>query len=155
MLAENRNISDKNLHHHKKSFLYDFSIKYDILSTCKDRKENICMVRKAEIKKVEGLRGGNGILEMHHILKPEELNGHGRLYALVKMEPHSSIGYHEHIGETEPYYVISGHGVFIDHEKNRIPVGPDDVCLIACGESHGFENDSDEELVMMALVYNE
>lgn len=35
------------------------------------------------------------------------------------------------------------------------PVGPDDACLIECGQSHGFENDSDEELVMMALVYNE
>ena len=42
------------------------------------------MVRKAEIKTVEGLRGGKGKLEMHHILKPEELNGHGRMYALVK-----------------------------------------------------------------------
>ena len=41
------------------------------------------MVRKAEIKTVEGLRGGKGKLEMHHILKPEELNGHGRMYALV------------------------------------------------------------------------
>ena len=113
------------------------------------------MVRKAEIKTVEGLRGGKGRLEMHHILKPEELNGHGRMYALVKMEPHSSIGFHEHIGETEPYYVISGHGIFIDNDGSRIPVGPDDVCLIECGPSHGFENDSDEELVMMALVYNE
>ena len=68
---------------------------------------------------------------------------------------HSSIGYHEHLGETEPYYIVSGHGTFIDHDQTRIPVGPDDVCLIACGQSHGFENDSDEELVMMALVYNE
>ena len=97
------------------------------------------MVRKAEIKTVEGLRGGKGKLEMHHILKPEELNGHGRMYALVKMEPHSSIG----------------HGTFIDHDGSRIPVGPDDVCIIECGQHHGFENDSDEELVMMALVYNE
>lgn len=82
------------------------------------------MVRKAEIKTVEGLRGGKGRLEMHHILKPEELNGHGRMYALVKMEPHSSIGVHDHIGETEPYYVLSGHGTFIDHDGSRIPVGP-------------------------------
>ena len=81
------------------------------------------MVRKAEIKTVEGLRGGKGKLEMHHILKPEELNGHGRKYALVKMEPHSSIGVHDHIGETEPYYVLSGHGTFIDHDGSRIPVG--------------------------------
>ena len=113
------------------------------------------MVRKAEIKRAEKLWGGNGCLEMHHILKPEEFNGHGRLYALLKMEPHSSIGYHTHTGETEPYYILSGHGTFIDHEKNRIAVGPDDVCLIECGQGHGFENDSEEELVMMALVYNE
>ena len=113
------------------------------------------MVRKAKIKVVEGLKGGVGKLEMHHILEPEELNGHGRLYALVRMEPHSSIGYHEHMGETEPYYVLSGHGIFIDNDKNRIPVGPDDVCLIECGQGPGFENDSEEELVMMALVYKE
>lgn len=77
------------------------------------------------------------------------------MYALIRMEPHSSIGFHEHIGETEPYYIISGHGTFIDNDGSRIPVGPDDACLIECGQSHGFENDSDEELVMMALVYNE
>ena len=34
------------------------------------------MVRKAEIKTVEGLRGGKGKLEMHHILK---LPGNTRL----------------------------------------------------------------------------
>lgn len=121
----------------------------------KSGKEKEKMVRKAKIKVVEGLKGGVGKLEMHHILEPEELNGHGRLYALVRMEPHSSIGYHEHMGETEPYYVLSGHGIFIDNDKNRIPVGPDDVCLIECGQGHGFENDSEEELVMMALVYKE
>ena len=71
------------------------------------------------------------------------------------MQPHSSIVVHDHIGETEPYYVLSGHGTFIDHDGSRIPVGPDDVCIIECGQHHGFENDSDEELVMMALVYNE
>ena len=113
------------------------------------------MVRKAEIVKVEGLRGGVGCLEMHHILKKEEFHGHGRVYAMVKMEPHSSIGYHEHIGETEPYYILSGHGTFIDHDGTRIPVGPGDVCLIEFGQGHALENDSDEELVLMALVYNE
>ncbi|MCC8138871.1 MAG: cupin domain-containing protein [Lachnospiraceae bacterium] len=113
------------------------------------------MVRKAQIVLSENLQGGKGTLEMHRILQPEELNGHGRLYSMVKMPPHSSIGVHKHIGETEPYYILSGHGTFIDNDGSRIPVGPDDVCLIECGQSHGFENDSDEELTMMALIYNE
>ena len=43
------------------------------------------MVRKAKIKTAENLRGGNGRLEMHHILEAEELNGHGRLYALIQI----------------------------------------------------------------------
>ncbi len=46
----------------------------------KSGKEKEKMVRKAKIKVVEGLKGGVGKLEMHHILEPEELNGHGRLY---------------------------------------------------------------------------
>ncbi|MCD8249557.1 MAG: cupin domain-containing protein [Lachnospiraceae bacterium] len=113
------------------------------------------MVRKAEITLSKNARGGEGTLEMHHILKPEELNGHGRFYAMVKFPPHSSIGVHEHIGETEPYYILSGHGIFIDNDGSRIPVGPGDVCLIECGQSHGLENNSDEELRLMALIYNE
>lgn len=113
------------------------------------------MVRKATVETKEKMRGGNGCVEMHHILTKEELKGHGRLYAMIRMEPHSSIGFHEHIGETEPYYILSGHGTFIDSDGQRIPVGPDDVCLIEFGKGHAFENDSDEELTMMALVYNE
>ena len=54
------------------------------------------MVRKAEVKTVEGLRGGKGKLKMHHILKPEELNGHGRQHDLLRMPTHSSSDYHKH-----------------------------------------------------------
>ena len=113
------------------------------------------MVRKTEVKMVEGLRGGKGTAEVHHIVTAEELRGHGKMYAKVVLAPHSSVGYHQHVGDTEPYYIHSGHGVFIDNDGSRIPVGPEDVCIIECGQSHGMENNSDEELVMMALVYNE
>ena len=74
---------------------------------------------------------------------------------LCEWEPGRQNDMHSHKTETEAMYVLSGHGIFIDNDKNRIPVGPDDVCLIECGQGHGFENDSEEELVMMALVYKE
>ena len=41
------------------------------------------MVRKTEVKKVEGLRGGKGTAEVHHIVTAEELRGHGKMYAKV------------------------------------------------------------------------
>lgn len=113
------------------------------------------MVRKAKVEVKEHVRGGEGSVEFHHVVSKEELCGHGRLFACLRIKPHSSIGIHEHIGETEPYYIISGNGIYIDQDGSRIPVGPGDVCLLDFGKSHGIENPNDEDLVMMALVYFE
>ena len=63
--------------------------------------------------------------------------------------------YHQHVGNTEPYFILQGKGIFIDNDGSRTEVGPGDVCCIEVGQSHGMENASDEDLVMMALVYNE
>lgn len=113
------------------------------------------MVRKTDVKVVEGLRGGNGTVELHHIVSKEELNGHGTMYAHVIIKPHSSIGLHQHVGNTEPYYIIKGRGVFVDNDGSRIDVGPGDCCIIEVGQSHAMENNTDEDLEMIALVYNE
>ena len=34
-------------------------------------------------------------------------------------------------------------------------VGPGDVCVIEVGQGHSMENNSDQDLVFMALIYNE
>lgn len=112
------------------------------------------MVRKTNVKVVEGLRGGNGAVEIHHIVSPEELNGHGTMYAKVVLKPGCSIGYHQHVDNTEPYYILQGKGIFVDNDMSRTEVGPGDVCWIEVGQSHAIENNSDEDLVFMALIYN-
>ena len=45
-----------------------------------------------------------------HILGEKELNGKCGLYAEVVIEPGCSLGYHEHHGESETYYILSGEG---------------------------------------------
>ncbi len=112
------------------------------------------MVRKADIKVVEHARGGEGSVEFHHIVSAEELNGHGSLYAMAVLRPHSSVGWHTHVGNTEPYYILSGKGVFVDNDGSRTKVGPGDVCVIEVGQSHSLENPYDEPLTFMALIYN-
>ena len=101
------------------------------------------------------MRGGNGDVELEHILAASELNGHGRLYARIRLKPGCSIGYHQHIGDTEPYFILEGHGIFVDNDGSRTEVGPGDVCLIEVGQGHAIENNSSEDLVFMALIYNE
>ena len=98
------------------------------------------MVRKTKVAVVEHPRGGEGSVEFHHIVSAEELNGHGSMYAMAVLRPHSSVGWHQHVGNTEPYFILKGKGVFVDNDGTR--------------QSHSLENPNDEELVFMALVYN-
>ena len=112
------------------------------------------MVRKTDVKIIEGLRGGKGSVEIHHIVSAEELTGHGSMYAMVRLKPGCSIGWHQHVGNTEPYFILEGKGTFVDNDGSRIEVGPGDVCCIEVGQSHAMENNSDQDLVFMALVYN-
>lgn len=113
------------------------------------------MIRKANVVKVEGLAGGKGAATLHHIVSKEELCGAGRMYAKVSLEPGASVGWHRHTGETEPYYILSGKGIFVDNDESRTEVEPGDCCVIRDGQCHSIENASDtEDLVFMALIHN-
>lgn len=113
------------------------------------------MVRKTQPREVQNARGGEGSVVFYDVLQEEELLGHGSLYAKVVVKPHSSIGWHKHVTNTEPYFILSGKGIFVDNDKSRTEVGPGDACLIEVGQCHALENPYDEELVMMALIYNQ
>jgi uncharacterized cupin superfamily protein len=61
------------------------------------------------------------------------------------LPPNTSIGVHEHTGDQEYYYILSGCGVMtLDGEEH--PVGPGDVAVVFPGGTHGLENRSEEEL---------
>lgn len=112
------------------------------------------MVRKTYDEIKENMAGGKGKALVRNILKDEDLGGAGRLYAKITLEPGASVGWHQHIGETEPYYILEGNGTFIDNDKSRNPVGPGNVCTIEPGQYHSLENTSDEPLTFLALIYN-
>ena len=60
------------------------------------------MIRKDNVLEVEHLGGGKGTAYVHHIVSKEELLGHGRLYAKVVLPPGASVGWHQHVHDTEP-----------------------------------------------------
>ena len=51
--------------------------------------------------------------------------------------------------------ILEGKGIFVDNDGSRSEVGPGDVCYIEVGQSHSLENPTDENLVFIALIYNE
>ena len=94
------------------------------------------MVRKANIVQKQELGGGKGCAEV--------------------LKPNSSVGWHRHVGETEPYYILEGEGIFVDDDGSRTKVGPGDVCTILPGQCHAIENSSScKDLAFMALIHKD
>ena len=60
------------------------------------------MVRKENTVAVEHLGDGKGTAYVHHIISKEEFLGHGRMYARVVLPPGASVGWHQHVHDTEP-----------------------------------------------------
>ena len=61
-----------------------------------------------QVDKVEQMAGGKGHVIIEHLLGEKELDGKCGLYAKVTIEPNCTLGFHEHHGETETYYILSG-----------------------------------------------
>ena len=66
---------------------------------------------------VQNMCGGKGHVIIERLLDDEQLNGKCGLYANVKIEKDCSLGYHEHHGESETYYILNGEGDYDDNGK--------------------------------------
>ncbi len=118
------------------------------------------MVRDVIPVEVDGPAGGEGKAYRYEIVPKEELNGHGRLYARMVLLPGTKLGWHQHIHDTEPYYILKGEGDFFEGdsengERRKTHVHAGQVCIINVGQWHSMENNSGENLEFMALIYNE
>ncbi len=112
------------------------------------------MVRNtASFVELSNVRGGEGIMEKHEILTPAEMYGANKLFGKMILRKGASIGLHQHVGESEAYYILSGHGLFTEDAGAPQPVSSGDICFIEEGHSHALANSSEEPLAFIALVY--
>lgn len=95
--------------------------------------------------------GGDGQITMKHLLSDNEMHGKCRLYAEVTIYPGSSLGYHEHEGENETYYILSGEAEYQDDAvTKRVSAG--DITFTPSGHGHGIKPIGNEPVVFMALI---
>ena len=104
-----------------------------------------------EIRRVENMAGGKGHVIIKDLLGEKELNGKCRMYAEVTVEPGCSLGYHEHHGESETFYILEGFGDFDDNGTVR-QVKPGDVTFTPSGSGHALVNTGVSNLIFMALI---
>lgn len=107
-----------------------------------------------KIEKVQNMCGANGHVILKHLLGEKELNGKCRLYAEVTLEPGCGVGFHEHHGDSESYYILSGQGIYSDNGTLRM-VKAGDHTFTPSGQGHALTNTGDDNLVFMALIVND
>ena len=108
----------------------------------------------SEIVKKENVYGGKGTAVLEVLLNSEQLNDKCNLFAKVTLEIGCSVGHHQHIGDSEAYYILSGEGIYDDNGVMVKAVAGD---LFFCNDKgwHGIENVADKPLTFMALVIKE
>ena len=112
------------------------------------------MLRKsAEIVPVvrEHMRDGDGAVTTLSFLSQAESHDTGRLFGKLILPAGASIGMHEHVGEFEVYYILSGEGIVNDGERDY-RVEPGDMYLCDDGERHLLRNDGSDDLVLLAII---
>ena len=97
--------------------------------------------------------GGDGHVRIEPLLGDKEMDGKVKLFARVTLEPGCSLGYHEHHGNSETYYILTGSGRYNDNGV-MLDVGPGDVTFTPSGSGHGLANTGKDNLEFMALIIN-
>ena len=109
------------------------------------------MIEKPEKKIIEHANGGKGHLILEPIAGPDILKDKCRLYVKATLEKGCSMGIHQHKGDGEIYYILSGKGLYTDNDTTyEMKAG--DAAFCKNGDRHGIENIGDEDLVFMGLV---
>ena len=76
------------------------------------------------------------------LLTPEQMGGKCRMFAKVSILPGHTLAAHEHHGESEAYYILSGKGIYED-DGRKMPALPG-----------GIASDGEEPVEFIALIIN-
>lgn len=98
-----------------------------------------------EAKEIKNFKGGEKSIFMQMFD-----DGQNKI-AKLRFPAGASIGLHRHEGTSETIYVIEGNGVMLEDGK-EVPLKPGDVSYCPEGCEHSLCNNSDEELVVFAVI---
>lgn len=110
------------------------------------------IIKKKQMKKDirSQMRGGNGDIEITHLVNKEDLK-HSRLLGYITIPVNGSIGDHEHLDETEYYIVLKGIGIVVDDNIEK-EVESGDVVVTGGGATHSIRNTGNIPLEMIAII---
>jgi len=98
----------------------------------------------------EKLRGGTGSALFRAVAEEGSVK-HCRLFSEIILEKGSSIGEHDHVNETEYYWITEGEGIVTEADgEKRVTKG--DLVVTGGGASHAIRNEKETPLKFLAVI---
>lgn len=91
---------------------------------------------------------GVGQIQIGQLFAADDLGPAWDFVECVKLPPGSSIGYHQHVGDEEIYYIVEGWGIMTTDE-GEVQVGPGTASLCKSGSHHGLVNTADSDMTIL------
>jgi mannose-6-phosphate isomerase-like protein (cupin superfamily) len=112
----------------------------------------IMVLYSKEMKSEErkNMRGGDGTVTITNHVKKEQMK-HCRLFCEMSIPAGGSVGEHDHVDETEYYYIKEGMGIVIDDGIDK-EVSRGDMIITGGGASHSIRNIGTTPLVITAVI---
>ena len=104
-----------------------------------------------KVTKIDNPLGGKGTITKVDILTNEETEDKINIFAKVTVSVGSSIGKHQHVNDSEMYYIVQGTGIIQDDDET-ITVNEGDVLYTPKSGWHALENTGDIDLIFVALI---
>jgi len=114
------------------------------------------MIRKAEQMRTEllpNLKDGKDTVKVVNFIEGEEVDNKGRLFGISIIPVGGSIGYHQHVGDFEIYYILQGKALVNDNGEEAF-LESGDMMYCKEGDFHSIQNIGAVELQYVALILN-
>ena len=111
------------------------------------------IIRKADKTErfVKNVRGGEGDIIFNDIVLENLLPENLMLCSVITIKQGDSVGKHNHHGESEVFYCLSGQGYVFDQGR-EVTFFEGDTLLTLYGEYHSIRNENEADLVIVALI---
>lgn len=113
--------------------------------------EYMIKTRGEQKKEITCNECGKGAFTLFDLKDFPNINGKLKQFSYVEIEPGEEVPYHEHHGDSENYYIISGKGIYSDNGK-EIEVEGGTVTFTPSGKGHALKNIGSDRLCFIALV---
>lgn len=113
------------------------------------------MIKKKEQLRhavIEHMRGGEGEIQLEHLLENSETGERTSLCSVCTVNPGCSIGLHTHDTNAEIYYMLEGEAE-LNQNGQLCTIQAGDVVFTSDGESHSVANRGDQPAKLLAVIF--